>query len=56
MAEHMGEELAKEASISKGKVKAHQLRLETQKMNNPGGGRKVAIRTTRSSILFLFPF
>ena len=41
LAEYIGEELNREASISKGKVKAHQLRLELKKLSQgPGKGHK----------------
>ena len=41
LAEYIGEELNREASISKGKVKAHQLRLELKKLSHgPGKGHK----------------
>ena len=35
---YVGEELAKEAAITKGKVKAHELREQIKKLN--GGGPK----------------
>ena len=34
----IGEELAKEAAVSKGRVKAHELRLQLRKLQKPGGG------------------
>ena len=37
---YIGEELAKEAAISKGKIKAHELREGLRKMNNPKHGNK----------------
>ena len=41
LAEYIGEELNREASISTGKVKAHQLRLELKKLSHgPGKGHK----------------
>ena len=36
----IGEELAKEAAVSKGRVKAHELREQIRKINNPKGGGK----------------
>ena len=36
----IGEELAKEAAISMGKIKAHELREGLRKMNNPKHGAK----------------
>ena len=40
LSEYIGNELGKEAAISKGKVKAHQLREDIKKMNQTGGGGK----------------
>jgi hypothetical protein len=38
LAEFIGEELAKEASVAKGKVKAHELRLQLKKLSGKKGG------------------
>ena len=38
LSEFIGGELAKEAAISKGKVKAHELRESIKKMGGGGGG------------------
>ena len=39
LAEYIGEELAEEASVAMGKVKAHELHIQLRKM---AGGKKVA--------------
>ena len=36
----IGEELAKQAAVFKGRVKAHELREQIPKINNPEGGGK----------------
>ena len=36
----IGEELAKQAAVFKGRVKAHELREQIRKINNPKGGGK----------------
>ena len=36
----IGEELAKEAAISKGKIKEHELREGLRKINNPNHGNR----------------
>jgi len=36
----IGEELAKQAAVFTGRVKAHELREQIPKINNPEGGRK----------------
>ena len=38
LASHTGVELAKEAAITKGRVNAHELRVQLKKCNSAGGG------------------
>ena len=40
LSEYIGAELGKEAAISKGMVRAHQLREDMKKLNGGGGGKK----------------
>jgi hypothetical protein len=42
LAEYIGEELGREAAISKGKVKAHEMRQQLRKLGGAGGGGKKA--------------
>ena len=37
LSEHIGTELSKEAAISKGRVKAHELRAQLKKLQKGGG-------------------
>ena len=40
LSEYIGTELGKEAAVSKGMVRAHQLREGMKKLNGGGGGKK----------------